>query len=676
MDLLLLAIRIGLAGVLLVASLGKLMDLRNPAGREAMEAFGVPPAFAPAAAIALPVVELVLGILLLPVATAWWAGLGVCALMLLFMAGIARQMAQGNAPDCHCFGQLHSAPAGPRTLVRNGLFAAAAAVLIVFGKDDPGIGIAGWFSQRSGADVALLIGGIIAGAAIVLLGWAVFQLMSQAGRLLTRIEALEHALGVDSDSTSVPSAPHTAQAPAPDLPVGSAAPEFTVSTLDGEPVGLASLRNGGIPLLLIFTSPDCTPCTRLMPDIARWQREGGQRLRPVVVGRGDPKRNAAKAAEAGVSDVLVQPAREVSTAFGATSTPSAVVVMPDGRIGSPLARGATAVRALADAHLSGTTPPSATIPHPGTPATNLALAPQLALPALDGTPATLATLGVEARPVVLVFTDPHCEPCDALLPELLAWQRNAGERAQLALVSRGSVDENRLMGDRTGIDGTIPILIQHGMETIAAYGIHQAPAAVLVTRGGRWDGQPAYGETGVRSILQRALSPEANGVAQIRHHSNHPAQQPVPRPEIGEGDRVPLITLPDLAGSPRPLIDPNGLTGDRVLLFWRATCGYCQRMLPRLRAWEATRAAGDPELIVIATSSAAEMTLQGFASHVLLDHGVGVGRRFGSRGTPSAVRVSAEGVVVAPIASGAEAVLRLIDDPQRQTRDAADSLRT
>ena len=352
------------------------------------------------------------------------------------------------------------------------------------------------------------------------------------------------------------------------------------------------------------------------------------------------------------------------------------VVMPDGRIGSPLARGATAVRALADAHLSGTTPPSATIPHPGTPATNLAIAPQLALPALDGTPATLATLGVEARPVVLVFTDPHCEPCDALLPELLAWQRNAGERAQLALVSRGSVDENRLMGDRTGIDGTIPVLIQHGMETIAAYGIHQAPAAVLVTRGGRWDGQPAYGETGVRSILQRALSPEANGVAQIRHHSNHPAQQPVPRPEIGEGDRVPLITLPDLAGSPRPLIDPNGLTGDRVLLFWRATCGYCQRMLPRLRAWEATRAAGDPELIVIATSSAAEMTLQGFASHVLLDHGVGVGRRFGSRGTPSAVRVSAEGVVVAPIASGAEAVLRLIDDPQRQTRDAADSLRT
>ena len=36
----------------------------------------------------------------------------VAALLLAFVGGIAFNMARGNAPDCHCFGQLHSEPAG------------------------------------------------------------------------------------------------------------------------------------------------------------------------------------------------------------------------------------------------------------------------------------------------------------------------------------------------------------------------------------------------------------------------------------------------------------------------------------------------------------------------------------------------------------------------------------
>ena len=674
MDLLLLVIRIGLAGVLITASIGKLIDLKNPAGREAMEAFGVPASLAPAAAIALPILELVLGLLLLPVATAWWGGLGTLLLMLAFMAGIAYQIQQGVSPDCHCFGQLHSAPAGPRTLVRNGIFAAAAGILVLFGWSDPGVSIGGWFGDRSGVELTLLVVSVLAIAAISLLGWAVLQLMSQAGRLLSRIETLEGAMGIDSDpATEAANAARSAggtsaQAAEPaSLAVGSIAPDFTLPDLDGQPVSLAALRGGGVPLLLVFTSPSCTPCTRLMPDIARWQREGGQRLRTVVVARGESAVNAVKANEAGVTGVLLQPEREISLAYGATSTPSAVVVMPDGRIGSPLARGATAVRALAEARFSdgpapAATPSPAAVAPPPVPSASRVAAPAISLPALDGDatspPVTLATLGLGIRPIVLFFTDPRCDPCEALLPGLVSWQREAGDRARIAIVSRGDPEENRTKATAYGLTGTgIPVLMQQDMEAISTYGILQAPAAVLITRDGTWDGIPAYGEAGVRMLLSRALAPGGEHAA--ARSNGHP-QAVQPAPEIGVGDPVPAIALPDLAGEPTVLVDPETASTDRVLLFWRANCGYCQRMLPQLKEWEATRSASSPELVVISTSQPDEMLAQGFSSRVVLDHGVNVGRRFGSRGTPSAVRVDRDGKVAAPIASGAQAVLDLL----------------
>jgi hypothetical protein len=64
-------------------------------------------------------VLLVAGLALLPVATAWWGAVAALALLALFLAAIAFSFARGRRPDCHCFGQLHSAPIGSRTVIRN-----------------------------------------------------------------------------------------------------------------------------------------------------------------------------------------------------------------------------------------------------------------------------------------------------------------------------------------------------------------------------------------------------------------------------------------------------------------------------------------------------------------------------------------------------------------------------
>ena len=49
---------------------------------------------------------------------------------MLFVVGIGVNLARGRNPECHCFGQLHSAPAGWKTLARTGALAAVAGLLV------------------------------------------------------------------------------------------------------------------------------------------------------------------------------------------------------------------------------------------------------------------------------------------------------------------------------------------------------------------------------------------------------------------------------------------------------------------------------------------------------------------------------------------------------------------
>src|SRR4051794_29182842 len=110
MDALELIARFVLFAVFAVAGLTKLAD--RPGSREALVAFGVPERLASPGAAALPVAELAVAVLLIPAATAAIGAVGALVLLLGFCAGIVRSMIRGEAPDCHCFGQLHSEPVG------------------------------------------------------------------------------------------------------------------------------------------------------------------------------------------------------------------------------------------------------------------------------------------------------------------------------------------------------------------------------------------------------------------------------------------------------------------------------------------------------------------------------------------------------------------------------------
>ncbi len=285
---LLLAVVFGAAGI------AKLRDL--PGSRRAVGEFGVPARAAAVLGTLLPVAELTIaGALVVgPAVTA--GALAAMALLIGFCVALAWNLARGRTPDCHCFGRLHSSPAGPPTLARNGLLLATATFV------------------TTGGD--LVPTAVVATAALAML-------VAVTLRFRSRLDERPHAEG---------------------LSPGTPAPGFRLRDLSGDAHTLDSMRAGGLPVLLLFTDPGCGPCIELAPQVARWQREHADEVLIAVIesergGRTDRDPH-------GRANVLLQRDSEVADLYGALGTPTSVLIGGDGAIAGPVAAGASQIEAL------------------------------------------------------------------------------------------------------------------------------------------------------------------------------------------------------------------------------------------------------------------------------------------------------------------------------------------
>jgi methylamine dehydrogenase accessory protein MauD len=480
----LLALRLALAAVFVVAGAAKLADRRG--SREALVAFGLPRWSAAAAAVVLPVVELAVAAALLPKSTAWWGAAAALVLLLAFMLAIAISLARGRTLDCHCFGQLHSAPAGPSTLIRNGVLAGAAVLVLVQGQNSVGPSAFAWLGEVGAAGLAILIGTALATVALVVVVSLLLALLRQNGRLVLRLEALEAQLG---------------DGIADGLPVGASAPAFELRALRGPPRTLAELLAPQRPVLLVFTEPHCGPCAALVPEIAGWQDDHADLLTIAVVGRRDRGANR-ELAKYGLRNVLFQRAREVSVAYGVHGTPSAVLIAVDGTIASLPAPGADAIRRLVSDALgssqasrngtsNGKTWPS--LPwgaKPGDPA------PDFLLPDLTGALFELSDL--RGHNTVLLFWDPGCGFCRGMLDDLRTWERERPMSAPtLVVISAGDAGANRALG----LHSLILLDQDGGLRRL--YGIPGTPSAVRVDRENRVASEVAVGADAVLALVRR-----------------------------------------------------------------------------------------------------------------------------------------------------------------------------
>jgi thiol-disulfide isomerase/thioredoxin/uncharacterized membrane protein YphA (DoxX/SURF4 family) len=448
MSVILLLARLILAVVFGIAGIAKLAD---PAGsRKSIADFGVRKSLAIPLAWLLPLAELVCAVALLPIASAWWGAIGVLILLVSFIAGISVSLIRGRKPECHCFGQIRSAPIGGPTLFRNGVLAGISAWIVWHGREDPGTSLVNWNGLTGTESVLAALAIAVAFLAVFEL-WALIHVLRQNGRLMLRLEAVEAKVG------------GSVEAPPLGLPVGSEAPAFRLEDLAGSPVTLQTLLEHGRPLLLLFSEPGCGACDAALPEVAQWQREFSDQLLIVPISRGSLKENRAKSAKFDLRNVLLQAGSEVSQAYRVEGTPSAVLVK-EGRIESSLAVGADAIRGLVT---------RATLPAPVKAGD---LVPSLRLPDLSGELIDLAKL--RSRRTLMLFWSPSCGFCQQMLEDLKKWEEEQHEDApELVVIAAGAFDENRKQGFRSRV------LLDPYYAASQVFNSGGTPSAVMIDKG-------------------------------------------------------------------------------------------------------------------------------------------------------------------------------------------------
>ncbi|HMQ33928.1 MAG TPA: MauE/DoxX family redox-associated membrane protein [Chloroflexaceae bacterium] len=307
----------GLIAAFALAALAKLRDAEG--ARAGLRAFGVPEALAAPAFGALALGELLIaGALALPPTRRAGALLALVALA-AFTLAIGWQLARGRRPACACFGALSRDAIGWRSVGRNLLLMALAALLLA----PPSAGTPA-ISRWPIPPPALLA--LACGGAVTL--WLVL-LTRQNGRLLARIERLEGR----------PHQPAPEPAPAGPLAVGDRVPPLGLSDARGRPFDLGALR--GRPALLLFLDNACAHCR---PLLARLRESHAPEAALVVITESEALRHELPPSVA----VLLDPGWSTLPLFRLRGTPAAVALDADGALAQLAVHGTKPVQALLD----------------------------------------------------------------------------------------------------------------------------------------------------------------------------------------------------------------------------------------------------------------------------------------------------------------------------------------
>lgn len=370
----------------------------------------------------------------------------------------------------------------------------------------------------------------------------IYFLVRQHGRLLLGQDALRERLDQTDRTVATLSAQLAALQQAPEVPVptpapqpaalpfGSPAPPFALPDLDGEERTLAEFL--GQPVLVVFFNTGCGFCLQMAPQLGQLPM-GGARV--LLVGSGDPAAYRRLTTEHGWRcAVLLDATGSAMAAYHAQGTPMGYLLDAEGRIASGLAAGAEAVlgllapaaaqpltdavannghasagqagdltaaslrakeQAVAEkARAAGLAVRASTLNRQGLPAG--VKAPGFRLPDLQGTQHSLAEY--RGKPVLLVFSDPDCGPCQALAPDLVRLQQEQGDRLQIVMVSRGELAANLAKAGEHQFP--FPVLLQKGWQVSKEYAMFATPIGYLIDERGRITSDVAVGADAIRQL--------------------------------------------------------------------------------------------------------------------------------------------------------------------------------
>lgn len=484
MEIVLLIFRLILFGVFAVAGISKLLD---PVGSaKAMREFGTPEEFTKFFAYALPFAEIVFAFCFLFTSMSWVGAVGALILLLSFIGGMIWQIVQGRAPDCHCFGQIHSEPVGKKSLARNIGFALLTIVLIAVGQKNQGLDLA---NTNSGMlEMVLILALVVLG--VVLLGYLI-KLTDQQNEIVRRLGLLEFATG-DIDPVSRDDAGD----PSDGLPIGAPLPEFAIPDLDGKIVHFDHLLSGRKPFLFLFVGPECSPCEELIPEIKEWEAQLSDKLKFVFISHGQVAANKIKFGDRSRT-VLVEPKRDFAESVNAKWTPTALFVDSDGNIASHIAPGDIAIRRLVEQiksrdlneefvyflGLNGHRRP------------NIGQAVSaFAVEDINGKKITEKDL--EGKITLVAFSSPTCGHCVKLMGEIRDWEGARTARdPEVLIFTDGEADDEAKLGLKS------PVIIDKGYKTAGKFGMRGVPSAVVVNEKGVIVTEAAIGPDNIWALI-------------------------------------------------------------------------------------------------------------------------------------------------------------------------------
>ncbi|MFZ1702383.1 MAG: MauE/DoxX family redox-associated membrane protein [Pyrinomonadaceae bacterium] len=486
MEIFLLIIRLGLAGVFGVAGMGKLFD---PEGSEkALVAFGVPkPLVAPFVHL-LPLFEIALGISLLFVSSSWYGAIGSAGLLAIFFIAMLYQMAKGNAPDCHCFGQIHSEPVGISSVLRNIVLLGFAVFLAAGGAARQGLSLV-----NSTQDMLIATFGL---ALVVLVGIAILSLKhisDQQRQIMRRIEMME-IVGRDGGSVERENVAH----PHDGLPIGAVVPDFSLSNIDGKAVSLAETRLDNLPVLFLFVGPNCNPCRSLAPEFEQWSEDLAGKVKVAFVSNGKAVENRDKFGEKIARAMLLQKEREFADAVKAKWTPTALFIDANGRVASHVAAGDTAIRTLVEQIKADDLSGELTYFTNGSGHSHTTkigeTVPEFSIEDVTGNEITPETF--KNKQTLVAFWSLGCGFCQQMIGDLRDWDNARGvDEPGLIVFSDGNADQNAELGLQS------PVVLDEGHKTAAGFGMFGTPSAVLVNEKGIIVSETAVGAADIWALV-------------------------------------------------------------------------------------------------------------------------------------------------------------------------------
>ncbi len=485
MEALLLLFRLFLAGIMALAGAAKLADLNG--SKKVMQDFGVPSSLAMVTALGLSLLEIAIAAFLLSIETSWYAAIAAAGLLGLFAAQMAFQLAKGNAPDCHCFGQVYSEPVSKWSIVRNIIFAVPAVVLVASGR-----GVQGMALNDVRLDVMQLVFGVVIVGLLVAAVAQLRKLSRGQAEIVKRIEVIELVSRSEGHI-------HRDEAGHPNdgMPIGAIVGDFETKNLGGESMTLADVRADGLPVMFLYVSPSCRPCEALVPEIVGWQEELRGRVKFALITSGNAKDNRAKFGDK-FDLMLVQQERELSDLIGAKWTPTAVLMGADGRIASHAAAGDVAIRELV-ATIKKDDPAREFAYYTNGNGTAQTLKIGESVPEIDVTDIAgreLTADDLKGKQTLVAFWSTGCGHCANMLPELREWDSSKGDdEPNLIVFSDGDEEMLKDFGLRS------PVVLDEGHRTAGTLGMWGTPSAILVNEDGVIITETAIGAANIWSLI-------------------------------------------------------------------------------------------------------------------------------------------------------------------------------